>query len=410
MTHIAIIGFGVVGGGITEVIRLNKKAILRATGDEINVKYILDLRDFPDSPYADRVVHDFSLILNDPEVKVVCETMGGVNPAFDYSMQTLRAGKSVVTSNKELVANRGIELMAEAKKNGVSYMFEASAGGGIPEIRSMRTSFGGDTVTEIDGILNGTTNYILTKMKDEGAEFAEALGEAQKLGYAEANPTADVDGIDAQRKIVILTAIATNKLVACDKVYTETMTRITPADMDAAARWGGTVKLLGSSRIDHENGKASIFVCPTFVPNSCPLAHIDDVYNGIRFNSPVTNDYMLYGRGAGRMPTAGAVVSDVVSILSGVGKNELSMDWEAADDDFILPFENNEFSYYVRISADAIDETIEKAKLVFGGVDVLKASPAGCVEFITAKIAEKDARAAFEGGALGEVESVIRVM
>ena len=410
MTHIAIIGFGVVGGGITEVIRLNKKAICRATGDEINVKYILDLRDFPDSPYADRVVHDFSVILNDPEVKVVCETMGGVNPAFDYSMQALRAGKSVVTSNKELVANRGVELMAEAEKNGVCYMFEASAGGGIPEIRSMRTSFGGDTITEIDGILNGTTNYILTKMKNEGADFADVLKEAQKLGYAEANPSADVDGIDAQRKIVILTAIATNKLASCEKVYTETMTKVSSADMDAAARWGGTVKLLGSSRIDHENGKAAIYVCPTFVPNSCPIAHVDDVYNGIRVNSPVTNDYMLYGRGAGRMPTAGAVVSDIVSVLSGVGKNELPMNWEKADDDFVVPFGENQFSYYVRISTDSADETVEKAKLVFGSVEVLGGSPAGCVEFITAKIAEKDAKAAFEGGALGEIESRIRVM
>lgn len=410
MTHIAIIGFGVVGGGITEVIRLNQKAILRATGDEINVKYILDLRDFPDSPYADRVVHDYSVIVNDPEVKIVCETMGGVNPAFDYSMQALRAGKSVVTSNKELVANRGVELMAEAKKNGVSYMFEASAGGGIPEIRSLRTSFGGDTISEIDGILNGTTNYILTKMKNEGADFADVLKEAQKLGYAEANPAADVDGIDAQRKIVILTAIVTNKLAACDKVYTETMTKITPADMDAASRWGGTVKLLGSSRIDHESGKAAIYVCPTFVPNSCPIAHVDDVYNGIRVNSPVTNDYMLYGRGAGRMPTAGAVVSDVVSILSGVGANELQMNWTAAEEDFVLPFGEIKFSYYVRVATDSADETIEKARLVFGDVQVLTGSSAGCVEFITAKIAEKDAAAAFEGGALGEIESRIRVM
>ncbi len=410
MTHIAIIGFGVVGGGITEVIRLNQKAILRATGDEINVKYILDLRDFPDSPYADRVVHDYSVIVNDPEVKIVCETMGGVNPAFDYSMQALRAGKSVVTSNKELVANRGVELMAEAKKNGVSYMFEASAGGGIPEIRSLRTSFGGDTISEIDGILNGTTNYILTKMKNEGADFADVLKEAQKLGYAEANPAADVDGIDAQRKIVILTAIVTNKLAACDKVYTETMTKITPADMNAASRWGGTVKLLGSSRIDHESGKAAIYVCPTFVPNSCPIAHVDDVYNGIRVNSPVTNDYMLYGRGAGRMPTAGAVVSDVVSILSGVGANELQMNWTAAEEDFVLPFGEIKFSYYVRVATDSADETIEKARLVFGDVQVLTGSPAGCVEFITAKIAEKDAAAAFEGGALGEIESRIRVM
>ena len=410
MTHIAIIGFGVVGGGITEVIRLNKKAIARMTGEEINVKYILDLRDFPDSPYADRVIHDFNIILNDPEVKVVCETMGGVNPAFDYSMAALRSGKSVVTSNKELVANKGVELMAEAKKNGVSYMFEASAGGGIPEIRALRTSLGGDTVSEIDGILNGTTNYILTKMKNEGAEFSDALREAQKLGYAEANPSADVDGIDAQRKIVILTAIATNKLVSCDEVYTETMTKITPADMDAASRWGGTVKLLGSARIDNENEKAAIYVCPTFVPDSCPIAHIDDVYNGIRVNSPVTCDTMFYGRGAGRMPTAGAVVSDVVSILAGTAKNELAMEWKPAEKGFVTPFEENSFAYYVRIKTDSATETMEKANLVFGSVESIDGAKDGYVEFITAKTVEKNAKAAFEGGALGEVESVIRVM
>ncbi len=410
MTNIAIIGFGVVGGGITEVIRSNADAIKRACGDEIYVKYILDLRDFPDSPYGDRVIHDFDIIKNDPEVSIVCETMGGVNPAFDYSMKAMRAGKSVITSNKELVANRGVELMEEAKKNGVSYLFEASAGGGIPEIRSMRTGFAGDTVSEIDGILNGTTNYILTMMKNEGTDFETALMDAKKLGYAEANPTADVDGFDAQRKIMILTAIVTNQLVSEDKVYTETMTKISPLDMDAAARWGGTVKLLGSARIDREKGKAAIYVCPTFVPASCPLAHIDDVYNGIRLSSPITNDYMLYGRGAGRMPTAGAVVSDVVAVASGLAKHELPMEWVHAEDDFVTPFEENHFAYYVRVKTDDKLEAVEAAKLVFGEVSEISGAPEGCVEYITAKIAEKDAKAAFEGGALGTVESRIRVM
>ena len=257
MTNIAIIGFGVVGGGITEVIRSNMDAIKRACGDEIYVKYILDLRDFPDSPYADRVIHDFDIIKNDPEVSIVCETMGGVNPAFDYSMKAMRAGKSVITSNKELVANRGVELMEEAKKNGVSYLFEASAGGGIPEIRSMRTSFAGDTISEIDGILNGTTNYILTKMKNEGTDFETALLEAKKLGYAEANPTADVDGFDAQRKIMILTAIVTNQLVSEDKVYTETMT------------------IHYSSAIDGDNVDINIPV-PTGVYNNFKLEILDE--------------------------------------------------------------------------------------------------------------------------------------
>ncbi len=312
MTNIAIIGFGVVGGGITEVIRSNADAIKRACGDEIYVKYILDLRDFPDSPYADRVIHDFDIIKNDPEVSIVCETMGGVNPAFDYSMKAMRAGKSVITSNKELVANRGVELMEEAKKNGVSYLFEASAGGGIPEIRSLRTSFGGDTISEIDGILNGTTNYILTQMETSDADFADALADAQKKGYAEADPTADVEGIDAARKIVILAALAFGKLLDPNKVYAEGITKISRSDMKIARAFGYTIKLIAHS--EKVDGKILAMVSPRLVPMSNPLHSISDVFNGVMLDTDMLGQAMFYGRGAGKLPTASAVVGDIIDV------------------------------------------------------------------------------------------------
>ncbi len=406
MKNIAILGFGVVGGGITRVIEQNCSAIRRACGDDIFVKYILDLREFPDSPYGDRVVHDISIIADDPEVSVVCETMGGVEPAFTFSMQMIKAGKSVITSNKELVAKRGAELLSAARDAGVHYLFEASVGGGIPEIRGMRTSLAGDTVSKIEGIVNGTTNFILTEMKNGGSPFSEALSEAQRLGYAEKDPTADVDGYDAQRKIMILTAVATDKLVSEDDVYRETVSAVTPADMDAARRLGGTVKLIAASRIK-ECG-ASLFVCPFIVPSGCPLSFVDGVYNAIRITSPVTEDVMFYGRGAGRMPTAGAVVSDAVSVLSGLAQKEKPCLWEKAPEGYAVPFEENSFSYYVRIKTDKAADAKDALALAFGSAVPLEGAPDGYAEFITGETCEKDAReifASFEG-----IESHIRIL
>ncbi len=408
MINIAILGFGVVGGGITEVIRENAESLKSYVGDEIYVKKILDLRDFPDSPYGDRVVHDINEIIRDDTISVVCETMGGVNPAFDFSVAVMKSGKSMVTANKELVAKRGIELCEIARDCGVLYLFEPSVGGGIPEIRSMRSSLAGDTVTAIDGILNGTTNYILTSMERDGADFATALKEAQRLGYAEANPSADVDGLDAQRKIMILTAVATNNLVCESDVYTETMTGITPEDMDAAKRWGGTVKLLGSSRIDKDS--ASLYVCPCFVPKSSLLSSVSDVYNAVSVVSPVTGDVMYYGRGAGRMPTAGAVVSDVACILSGLAAKEKPCDWQAAPEGWARPFSENSFEYYVRVKTDLATEALESARLSFGAVKVLEGAPEGCVEYITVKTKEDITSKLISEGSLGNVESVIRIM
>lgn len=408
MVNIAILGYGVVGGGITEVISQNKEKLSAYVGDEIYVKKILDLRDFPDSPYGDRVVHDINEIVDDDDISVVCETMGGVNPAFDFSVALMKKGKSMVTANKELVAKKGLELCECARENGVFYLFEPSVGGGIPEIRSMNSSLAGDTISEIDGILNGTTNYILTRMKKEGVDFHSTLKDAQRLGYAEANPTADVDGLDAQRKIMILTAVATGYLVCEKDVYCETMTKLTPADMDAANRWGGAVKLLGSSRIGE--GGCSLYVAPFFVPESSPLCFVEDVYNAVRVVSPVTGDVMYYGRGAGRMPTAGAVVSDVAAILSGLAAKEKKFDWKAAPEGYVKPFEENAFSYYVRVKTDSVSDTLEAARLSFGGVKVIEGSPEGYVEFVTDDTKEKTARAVFGGETLGAVESVIRIM
>lgn len=408
MTNIAIMGFGVVGSGIANVIEHNSNAIRRAAGDSVRVKYILDKRDFPDSPFGDRVVKDISVIMGDPEVSVVCEAMGGVHPAYEFTMAAFSAGKSVVTSNKELVATCGVELMHAARKHGVEYLFEASVGGGIPEIRSMRTSLAMDNILKIDGIMNGTTNYILTRMKKDGVSFESALKEAQSLGYAEADPTADVDGIDAQRKIMILSAIATDKLASDTQVYTETMTKVSALDTDAAARFGGAVKLIAS--FEPCGDKMSLYVCPRLVSNDNPLSHIEDVFNGIKLSMEMTGDVMYYGRGAGSYPTAAAMVSDVAAIITGGAKAELPMRWHKAEDDFVVPFEENSFSYYIRVKTGSAAETGESLRLVLGDVKALDGSPAGYAEFITPAVREKDIREIVSNGSVGEVESLIRVL
>lgn len=408
MTNIAILGFGVVGSGIAKVIEKNETQISRLTKDTINVKYILDKREFPDSPYKNRVVKDISVIVSDPEVSIVCEAMGGVHPAYEFTMAAFMAGKSVITSNKELVATCGVELMHASRKHGVTYLFEASVGGGIPEIRSMRTSLAMDRMEKIDGIMNGTTNYILTRMKNDGVSFEEALKEAQSLGYAEANPTADVDGFDAQRKIMILSAIATDKLADEKEVYTETMTKLTGLDMDAAARYGAAVKLIGSYR--DLGGKMSLYVCPRFVPFDNPLSHIEDVFNGIKVTGEMTGDVMYYGRGAGSYPTAAAMVSDITAIMIGNAQNELCMRWRHTDDSYVVPFEENSFCYYIRIKSSSPCTALENAKLVLGDVTELAGAPEGYAELITGPVCEKNMRAALAEGTLGEVDSLIRIL
>ena len=366
MKYIAVIGYGVVGGGITAVLEANRAYIKDAVGDDVEVKYILDLRDFPDSPYADRVVHDIAPILEDKDVSLVCETMGGSHPAFEFSISCMKAGKSVVTSNKEVVANFGDQLLACARENGVSYMFEASVGGGIPVLRPFRTSLAGEQISAVSGIVNGTTNFILTKMKNEKRDFDDVLREAQLLGFAEANPSADIDGIDAQRKIIILAALASGILADGSEVYAETLRNITMDDIAAAERLDAEIKLIAGAKI---TDSLEAYVCPMIVPHSDPLSHVFDVYNGISVTSPVSGDIMYYGRGAGRYPTAGAVMSDVVAVLSGAAEAEKIPVFEKKAGS-VKPFDEIAFTYYIRAEAgraqleDALSHAAEEIRVI----------------------------------------------
>ena len=338
MVKIAILGFGVVGSGTAEVLTENKKIIEERLGCEYSIKYILDLRDFPDSPFGDLVVHDFNVILNDPEVSVVAEMMGGSHPAYDFSLAALKAGKHVVTSNKEVVSNFGVELCAVAAENGVRYLFEASVGGGIPVIRPMINDLASNKITKICGILNGTTNYILTKMRDDGASFEDVLKDAQKLGYAEANPSADVDGIDAARKIVILSALASGKLISPKTIYTEGITAISQKDIKAAEALGCSIKLIAQSHIAKDTLLA--FVSPALVQKSNPLSRIDDVFNGILINANMVGEVMFYGPGAGKLPTASAVVADIIDIIANMDSELKTINWNSADEADVSSFDS----------------------------------------------------------------------
>ncbi len=326
MINIALLGFGTIGSGTAEVLKVNAEACKAKAGDEINVKYILDLRDFPDSEFGDRVVHDFDIIVNDPEVKVVVEMMGGSHPAYEFSVAALKAGKSVVTSNKEVVANFGCELLALAKENNVRYLFEASVGGGIPIIRAMTESLAGNEICEINGILNGTTNYILTQMKTYGKTMAEALKEAQEKGYAEANPDADILGIDACRKICILSALAFGELVASDLVMTKGITEITTEDVEKAEANGQAIKLVARASKTPE-GKLYMAVSPVAVNNDNPLSTVNDVFNAVLVRGNTLGDVMFYGAGAGSLPTASAVVADIIDICRCLDNQPAQQQW-----------------------------------------------------------------------------------
>ena len=329
MKKIAILGFGVVGSGVAEVLTQNKNLIENKLNEEIEIKYILDLRDFPDSPFADRVIHDFNTILNDVEVSIVVEMMGGSHPAYDFSKASLLAGKHVVTSNKEVVAKFGTELLQIAKEHNVRYLFEASVGGGIPIIRPINNDLVSNKITGIDGILNGTTNYILTQMNENGTSFEDALKDAQAKGYAEADPTADVEGIDAARKIVILSSLSYGKCISPDKVSRQGITSVTTEDFAIAKSLGYTIKLIGHSELI--NGKILATVSPRFVPLSNPLAHISDVYNGILVEANMLDKVLFYGKGAGKLPTASAVVADIMDIVEKMpNKNVPVIEWSDA--------------------------------------------------------------------------------
>ncbi len=350
MVNIAILGYGVVGSGVGEIIYKNGQHISERVANEVNLKYILDLRDFPDSPYADRVIRDFSVIENDPEVQIVVETMGGVDFPYDCTKRALTAGKSVVTSNKELVATHGCELLKIAKEHGCSYLFEASVGGGIPILRPMTSCLAANELQEVVGILNGTTNYILTRMIRAGLSFEEALKEAQANGYAERNPAADIEGTDACRKICILSSLGFGRHIYPDQVPTEGITNITLADVAYARSGGYKIKLLGRSIRRESDGKVCAYVAPHLVADDSPLANVEDVFNAIQVTGDSIGDVMFYGRGAGKLPTASAVVADVMDIVRNKGKKVIS--WEEGGPDTVYSIDEVPSQWYVRVTGD----------------------------------------------------------
>ena len=389
MVEIAVMGYGVVGSGVVEVLTNHTENIAKRAKEEIRIKYILDLRDFPGSPFEDKFTKSFEDIVNDPDVRVVVEVMGGLHPAFEYTKRCLEAGKSVVTSNKELVAAKGAELLALAQKLNLNFLFEASVGGGIPIIRPISQCLAANDVIAIAGILNGTTNFILTKMIREQMNFDDALALAQKLGYAERNPAADIEGHDACRKICILASLAFGKHVYPEQVHTEGITSITLADVEYAESWGGVIKLIGQVKIQ-ENGQVQIIVCPMFVPRESQLANVDDVFNGIMVRGDSTGDVVFYGKGAGKLPTASAVVADVIDCVKHF-KARKYLFWEDGSPDYVQDYLEDEIAMFVRAQAQDGDG-LKKAASVFGEVVPLarKAAEPGEFAFVTKAIKERE--------------------
>ncbi len=386
MIKVALLGFGVVGSGTAEVLTAGKERIERTLGKEIEIKYILDLRDFPDSPFGSLVVHDFNTILNDPEVSVVAEMMGGSHPAYDFTKELLLAGKTVVTSNKEVVSTFGVELLGIAKEKGVRYLFEASVGGGIPIIRPMINDLAANEIVRVDGILNGTTNFILTKMKNEGLDFSEVLSEAQRLGYAEANPSADVDGIDAARKIAILGAIAGGKLVDPKKIPAKGIREVTVDDMKVAKALGCSIKLIGHYEKDAD-GRILTYVAPHLVPLQSPLASIDDVFNGIMVEGDMLGTSLFYGRGAGKLPTASAVCSDILDAATTPAENAKQTSWvAAADGEFLTAEEIKTVRCAIVKAGAAAEKTADES-----GLFAKKCTAGDLTAFVTkAPVTEKE--------------------
>ncbi|MBQ9302892.1 homoserine dehydrogenase [Butyrivibrio sp.] len=384
MAKVAVLGYGTVGSGVVEVLDTNANEVAKSAGEKIELKYILDLRDFPGDKHESQVVHDINIILDDPEVDVICETMGGIEPAFTFEKQALSKGKCVCTSNKELVAAHGPELVELAKENGVSYLFEASVGGGIPVLRSINDSLKHEKIDSITGILNGTTNYILTKMDKEGVGFATVLKKAQEKGYAERNPEADVEGYDACRKIAILSSLMSGKHVDYEDIYTEGITHISIEDFEYARALNMAIKLLAMCK-RNENGFFTI-VAPFLIPYEHPLANVNGVFNAINVHGNMLGDVMFYGKGAGKNATASAVVADVIDMVKHKGKHiEVNMNSEKAK---LTSKDNAVRRFFVRVPESLKDQATE----LFGSdIDVVKRnSVSGEFAFITDLISEKD--------------------
>jgi len=399
MAKVAVMGHGVVGSGVAELLQMNHSSIAEKAGEKIEVEKILDLRDFNDLPYADKFTKNFDDILNDPSISVVAEVMGGLHPAYEYVKACLCAGKSVVTSNKELVAEKGAELLSVAKENNVNFFFEASVGGGIPIIRPMHMCLAANRIGEIAGILNGTTNFILTRMIQDQMPFDEALKLAQSLGYAERNPAADIEGLDACRKICILASLAFGRHVYPKFVYTEGITKVTLEDIAYAENWGGVVKLIGCAK-QLDDGQLVVMVSPALLDRHSQLAGIEDVFNGILVRGDATGDVVFYGKGAGKLPTASAVVADIIDEVKGPSTRP-SLHWVDSSDNYVVDHTLVPFSFYLRFDGTnpALKEEFAKS---FDSCRFLARNDAPATEFaaVVGPLTEKELEeklASFEG-------------
>lgn len=392
MINIGVLGFGTVGSGVVEVLNTNQDSINKRANEEINIKYVLDLRDFPGDPIQDKIVHDFDVIANDEDVKIIVEVMGGVEPAYTFVKRALLAGKSVCTSNKELVAKHGSELLQIAREKNINFLFEASVGGGIPIIRPLNSSLTADEIDEITGILNGTTNYILSKMTHEGLDFDSVLKDAQEKGFAEKNPEADVEGYDACRKIAILSSLAFGNQVDYEDIYTEGITKITATDILYAKKMGTAIKLLASSKRVGDSFYA--MVAPFMINSEHPLYSVNNVFNGIFAHGNVLGDVMFYGSGAGKLPTASAVVADVVDAAKHMNRNIMQL-WsnkklELAD------ISTSSKRFFVRVTGNA-DTELANIESVFGKVELIKVEElSGEFGFVTEVLTEADYQAKAE--------------
>ena len=397
MVKVAVMGYGTIGSGVVEILEKNRARIKKTSGEDLEVKYVLDLREFEGDPIQSRIVHDYQVIANDPEVSVVVETMGGVEPAYTFVKAMLEAGKHVTTSNKALVADKGAELIALAAEKNVNFLFEASVGGGIPIIRPLMSSITGDEIVEISGIVNGTTNYMLTKMTNEGLAFDDVLKEAQAKGYAEKDPTADVEGYDACRKIAILTSLVCGQQVNYEDIHTEGITKITPIDIMYAKEMGRAIKLLAMSR--QTAGGYVAMVAPFLIPKEHPLYNVNDVFNAIFVKGNMLGDSMFYGSGAGKLPTASAVVGDIVDIVKHM-HTHIILNWDA-EPVKLADSKTNETRFFVRTKASK-----EEVSRTFGSVEFVDIEElADEIGFVTETMSE----AAYEEKAAG-LSSVLQMI
>lgn len=410
MVKVAVLGHGTVGSGVVELLTKNHKSITDRAGQEIEVKYILDIRDFPDTPYHDKFTKDFQVILEDPEISIVAEVMGGLSPAFEFVRSLLEHGKSVVTSNKELVAAKGAQLLQTAKAHNVNFFFEASVGGGIPIIRPMHQCLAANEISEVAGILNGTTNYILTKMIEEQMPFDEALRQAQELGYAERDPSADVDGHDACRKICILASLAFGHHVYPHTVHTEGISGLDLNDVAYADSWGGVIKLIGRAK-KLADGKMVATVFPAILEKHSQLANINDVFNGILIRGDATGDVVFYGRGAGKFPTASAVVADIIDIAKASCTSK-SLSWDDSPENHMADYKTAPLRFYIRLSASQAAEARQEIDRLFGEVEYLARSrqPEDELALVTGEMTEYQLEEKLSQLKSGTLRSMIRVL